>query len=181
MQIGSKSICCIVIVSVVTTSTVFDVASHKKLWRAYQRRRLKRTREKNHFYAVFEYFFGYSYRKQRPNRNSTMNSRFLVSASKRRLLTGAINRRTVKGSSSIGRINGNSNGAVRPFHSSLASADALDMADTFARRHSKFSLGVLTFRSFSRDRIPLFCCVSFEFRNFMDVIGVLELLQKYQC
>ena len=156
MQIGSKSICCIVIVSVNTTSTVFDVASHKKLWRAYQRRRLKRTQEKKLFYIVFEYFFGFSYIKQRLNRNGTMNSRFLVSASKRRLLTGAINRRAVKGSSSIGRISGNSNGAVRPFHSSLASADALDMADTFARRHSKFSLGVLAFRFFSREEINCF-------------------------
>ena len=36
VQIGSKFICCLsVIVSVVTTSTVFDVASQKKFWRVY--------------------------------------------------------------------------------------------------------------------------------------------------
>ena len=67
-----------------------------------------------------------------------MNSRFLVSASKRRLLNGAINRRAVQANAATARMNGSVNGAVRPFHASVASADALDMADTFARRHSKF-------------------------------------------
>ncbi len=61
-----------------------------------------------------------------------------MSASKRSLLNGAINRRAVQANASIGRLNGNSNGVVRPFHASVASADALDMADTFAGRHSKF-------------------------------------------
>ena len=61
-----------------------------------------------------------------------------MSASKRRLLNGAINRRVVQANATTARMNGSANGAVRPFHASVASADALDMADTFARRHSKF-------------------------------------------
>lgn len=70
-----------------------------------------------------------------------MNSRLLASCSKRRLLAGGINGRTMTARAPVGRISGNATGTVRSLHSSLAtfsSVDALDMADTFAHRHSKF-------------------------------------------
>jgi hypothetical protein len=79
-----------------------------------------------------------------------MNSRFLASSflqeMKRRLIlspssslvAGQINRSARKSKASIGGLIAN-----RSLHSGsarFASADALDMADTFARRHSKSDL-----------------------------------------
>jgi len=79
-----------------------------------------------------------------------MNSRFLASSSlqemKRRLIlspssslvAGQINRSARKSKAPIGGLIANSSGTIRSLHSGsacFASADALDMADTFARRH----------------------------------------------
>lgn len=71
-----------------------------------------------------------------------MNSRLLASCSKRRLLAGGVKSRTLKAKAAVGRLGGTS-GTVRSLHSSptvFSSVDALDMADTFARRHSKLRL-----------------------------------------
>ena len=87
-----------------------------------------------------------------------MNSRFLASSSlqemKRRLIlspssslvAGQINRSARKSKAPIGGLIANSSGTIRSLHSGsacFASADALDMADTFARRHSKSCLSDL--------------------------------------
>lgn len=79
-----------------------------------------------------------------------MNTKLLASSSlqemKRRLIlspssslvAGQINRSARKSKAPIGGLIGNATGTVRSLHSGsacFASADALDMADTFARRH----------------------------------------------
>jgi hypothetical protein len=56
------------------------------------------------------------------------------------LVTGGVSRCGRKAEAPIGRLNINSPGAVRSLHRGSAcfsSVDALDMADTFAHRHSK--------------------------------------------
>lgn len=113
-----------------------------------------------------------------------------MSSSKRRLLTGGINHRTMKAKAQIGRLNGNAIGFVRSLHSSLesfSSADALDMADTFARRHSKFCLrnpipvyrsGLCLLSGCSRDATLLISSPRVQLRSIIDLICFHGLLQS---